>query len=132
MLDLVTAFSPTPDAGRQWLIGNAPRTLPTPAGRDLRARAVDLAHPDHRSLAELPGGDRVLSAWDRRRAALSAYRAVLVDAGIEPEIVLADLLHLHHARVAGPQLDRERTCLNLARAAALSQNARTPPAGRAA
>jgi thiopeptide-type bacteriocin biosynthesis protein len=132
ILDLVTAFSPTAGAGRHWLIGKAPRTLPAPADRALRARAVELARPDHRTLADLPGGDRVLAAWGRRRTALSAYRAALLDAGTEPEIVLADLLHLHHTRVAGPHLDRERICLNLARAAALSQNARTTPAGHVA
>jgi thiopeptide-type bacteriocin biosynthesis protein len=132
MLDLAAAFSPTSDEARQWLIDNAPRTLATAAGRELRTRAIDLAARGHRSLAGLPGGERVLAAWDRRRTALSAYRATLLDAGIEPQIVLADLLHLHHARVAGPHLDRERTCLHLARAAALSQNARIGRAGQAA
>lgn len=132
MLDLVTAFSATPDGGRQWLIRHAPRTFATPPGRDLRIRTLHLADPGHRAVAAMSGGDRVLAAWDHRRAALSAYRAALVDTGIEPETVLADLLHLHHTRVAGPQLDREGTCLTLARAAALSQHARTTGHGPAA
>jgi hypothetical protein len=38
--------------------------------------------------------------------------------------VLPDLLHLHHARVAGPDVAAERACLHLARAAALSWLAR--------
>jgi thiopeptide-type bacteriocin biosynthesis protein len=127
-LDLVTAFSPTPHDGRQWLITHAPRTLAAPPDRPLRTRALDLAHPPHHALAALPGGRHVLTAWERRRSALTTYRAALLTAGVDPQIVLADLLHLHHARIAGPHLDRESTCLHLARTAALRQLAQRRPA----
>lgn len=126
MVDLVAAFAATAAEGWDWLIRHAPRTVPTPARRDVRARTIDLAHPDHGEIAALaPGGRRVVEAWDRRRTALTGYRMALHRAGVEPLTVLPDLLHLHHARGAGPDLDREATCLHLARAAALSLRART-------
>jgi thiopeptide-type bacteriocin biosynthesis protein len=125
MLDLVTAFTDTPHDGWDWLIHHAPRTVTRLPGRDLRAAAIALAHPDRRHLAAaLSGGGRVVAAWDHRRTALAAYRQILLAQGIDPQTVLPDLLHLHHARTAGPHLDREATCLHLARAAALSHRAR--------
>jgi thiopeptide-type bacteriocin biosynthesis protein len=51
---------------------------------------------------------------DRRRAALAAYRSFL-DADTACA-VLADLLHLHHARMIGTDEESERICLRLARA----------------
>jgi len=124
MLDLVTAFTDTPQDGWDWLIRHAPRTVTRPPGRELRAAALALGHPDRRHLIGLPGGGRVVEAWDHRRAALAAYRQTLLAQDIDPQTVLPDLLHLHHARTVGPHLDREATCLQLARAAALSQRAR--------
>jgi thiopeptide-type bacteriocin biosynthesis protein len=132
MLDLVTGLSPTERAGQQWLLDRAPRSLAAPPPREHRAQAVELAATGHQALAALPGGDDVLAAWARRRTTLTDYRAVLLEDGVDPATVLPDLLHLHHARVTGPNLDRERVCLHLARAAALSQRARAPRAGRAA
>ena len=126
MADLVAAFADTAPDGWDWLIRHAPRTVPAPAGREARARTIDLAHPDHTGIAALvPGGRRVVGAWDRRYAALTGYRTALRRAGVDPLTVLPDLLHLHHTRAAGPDLDREATCLHLARAAALSLRART-------
>jgi hypothetical protein len=50
----------------------------------------------------------------RRRAALTAYRTFLDDS--VTHVVLADLLHLHHARMIGTDEESERTCLRLAKA----------------
>ena len=46
---------------------------------------------------------------ERRRSAVAAYRAVLDDA--DADVVLADLLHLHHARMIGIDTDSELRCL---------------------
>lgn len=132
IVDLVTGLTDGPREGWDWLIRHAPRTITPAAGRTLRACAIDLAHPGRRHLAELPGGDGVIAAWDRRRAALVRYRQTLLVQGIDPLSVLPDLLHLHHARAIGPHLDREAACLNLARTAALSHRARATHATPAA
>jgi thiopeptide-type bacteriocin biosynthesis protein len=67
----------------------------------------------------------ITQAWLARRTALTAYRTALEQARIiSLTDLLPDLLHLHHARIAGPDLDAERACLHLARAAALSWLAR--------
>ncbi|WP_182884452.1 hypothetical protein [Microbispora sp. H10885] len=39
-------------------------------------------------------------------------------------VLLPELLHLHHVRMAGTSLENERVCLHLTRAAALSWTAR--------
>ncbi|MFI6272473.1 lantibiotic dehydratase [Micromonospora zamorensis] len=49
---------------------------------------------------------------------LTAYRALVDRDGLDPDQVLTDLLHLHHARMIGVDLASERHCLRLARAAA--------------
>ncbi|MBO4275123.1 thiopeptide-type bacteriocin biosynthesis protein, partial [Microbispora triticiradicis] len=53
---------------------------------------------------------------ERRRTALIDYRALLDVRDVDP--VLADLLHLHHARMIGIDAVSERTCMRLARAIA--------------
>ncbi|MGW5578894.1 lantibiotic dehydratase [Micromonospora chokoriensis] len=50
--------------------------------------------------------------------ALTAYRALVERDGLDPDQVLADLLHLHHARMIGVDLASEKQCLRLARAVA--------------
>ncbi|MEU7923191.1 lantibiotic dehydratase [Micromonospora zamorensis] len=50
--------------------------------------------------------------------ALTAYRTLVDRDGLDPDHVLADLLHLHHARMIGVDLASERHCLRLARAVA--------------
>ncbi|MEU7753751.1 lantibiotic dehydratase [Micromonospora sp. NPDC049171] len=50
--------------------------------------------------------------------ALTAYRALVDRDGLDPDQVLADLLHLHHARMIGVDLASEQHCLRLARAVA--------------
>ncbi|WP_353890658.1 lantibiotic dehydratase C-terminal domain-containing protein [Micromonospora sp. WMMA1363] len=90
-------------------------------------QAVRLADPhDHTSLAALPDGAQILTAWQHRRDALAAYRDKLHTASTTTiAVLLPDLLHLHHTRMAGPHPDSERVCLHLARAAALSWSTRS-------
>jgi len=89
-------------------------------------QAVALAClPDGRVTRTSPLDARVAESWLSRRSALAAYRTVLGQAGtIRLAELLPDLLHLHHVRMAGADLDQERTALHLARAAALSWLAR--------
>ncbi|MEV5570331.1 lantibiotic dehydratase [Spirillospora sp. NPDC052269] len=53
-------------------------------------------------------------------AALKTYRAAIDRDGLDPDQVLADLLHLHHARAIGVDRASELHCLRLARAVAHS------------
>ncbi|MEV6928117.1 lantibiotic dehydratase [Dactylosporangium sp. NPDC051485] len=62
----------------------------------------------------------------RLAAALAAYRLHVDHDGLDPDQVLADLLHLHHARMVGVDLSSERHCLRLARAIARTITARQP------
>lgn len=55
---------------------------------------------------------------DRLRQALANYRAHAERDGLDPDQILADLLHLHHARMIGVNFASERYCLRLARATA--------------
>jgi thiopeptide-type bacteriocin biosynthesis protein len=125
MLDLASGFADGPAGGMAWLIGRRRTTVPAPP-RAVYDEAVALARPGQRdALAALPCGGNVLSAWDRRRNAVAAYRRAVEAAGTMPPLsVLPDLLHLHHVRMAGADRDAERVCIHLARAAALSWTAR--------
>ncbi|MEV4545221.1 lantibiotic dehydratase [Micromonospora echinaurantiaca] len=64
---------------------------------------------------------------ERLAAALAAYRPLIGDDGLDPDEVLADLLHLHHARMIGVDLTSERHCLRLARTIAHTTLARRKP-----
>ena len=52
---------------------------------------------------------------ERLAAALAAYRSLVVGDGLDPDKVLGDLLHLHHARMIGVDPASEQHCLRLAR-----------------
>jgi class I lanthipeptide synthase len=121
--DLTTAFT----GSLQWLVDHVKhKPGPVPA-REIYDQAMRLADPsaDWATLRRLPGGEQLVLAWGRRRSALAAYRAHLSPAeGPDPDPVLASLLHLHHARLVGTNQDSERTCLRLARTAALGWVAR--------
>jgi lantibiotic biosynthesis protein len=126
LVDLVIAFTGRRDTGLRWLIEHVDR-ISTPAlARDLQAQAIELCNPtnDGAALRALPGGDLITACWQRRRAAVVAYRDVLASretaTGVAQQTVLPDLLHLHCIRVAGLDRDAEIGCLRLARAAALS------------
>ncbi|WP_326599221.1 lantibiotic dehydratase [Streptomyces sp. NBC_01803] len=125
MLDLVTGLIGNPAEAMTWLVTHA-RTTTTPPARALYNQAVTLANPNHqRRLASQPGGEQIVTSWSRRRDALAAYRTALVQAGTaDATALLPELLHLHHTRIVGVDLEAERQCLHLARAAALSWTAR--------
>lgn len=118
MTDIITGLLGDHADAMHWLAGQ-PRLACDSPPRDIYDQAVALVCAP----AELPGVD---NAWDARRTALAAYRDVLKQTGIlSPPDLIPDLLHLHHARVVGLDLEAERACLHLARSAALSWLART-------
>ncbi len=125
MLDITIGLIDDATAGMAWLIEHT-RTAPAAPARALYQQTLALANPtDQRDLIAQSGGRAVVSSWARRRDALATYRRVLHDTGTPaPTVLLPDLLHLHHARMAGPSQTGERACLHLARAAALSWTAR--------
>ncbi|MDG4795151.1 lantibiotic dehydratase [Micromonospora sp. WMMD1082] len=127
MVDLATAVIGDPYQAMYWLIMHARAHRPAPE-RAVYDQAVRLANPhDHHAVAALPDGKRLLACWQQRRQIAAAWRDTLPDhSTTEPADLLPDLLHLHHVRIAGPDLDSERACLHLARAAALSWTTRSP------
>ncbi len=97
-LDLATGFLGADAKG--WLIDHV-----SPGGAPALDRTV-LTQARHYQ------GPAVLV--ERRRNALAAYRFHVLDI----DSALADLLHLHHARMIGIDAASERTCMRLARAVA--------------
>jgi thiopeptide-type bacteriocin biosynthesis protein len=125
LVDLAVGLIGNEAAAMRWLIE---RTRPdsTPPPRVLYRQAVDLANAEGDAVST-----SVAASWSARRAALADYRGALQRAGtLEPAQLLPDLLHLHQARITGPDLAQERLSLHLARAAALSRTARTARAAR--
>jgi thiopeptide-type bacteriocin biosynthesis protein len=115
--DIATAAIGDGAEAMRWLTGHT-RPDSSPPPRAIYDQAVALVCESR------PSAD-VTQAWMARRSALTGYRSALEQAGvISLTELLPDLLHLHHARVAGPDIDAERACLHLARAAALSWLAR--------
>ncbi|QDY11216.1 lantibiotic dehydratase [Micromonospora sp. HM134] len=123
LLHLTTALIGNTTAGMQWLIDHTRPQRSAPP-RDVYQRTITLANPDQTGLDVLGDGTELRAAWQRRREALTTYRATLHGAGTAVDRVLPDLLHLHHTRMIGPDPDSERACLHLARAAALSWTVR--------
>ncbi|GAA4211376.1 lantibiotic dehydratase [Microbispora amethystogenes] len=124
MLDIVTAVIGDTAESLRWVIEHAV-SEPSAPPRVLYDQALLLANPhDRQGLAAQPGGVQVVSCWSRRREALIAYRGVLKETGSHLGVLLPELLHLHHVRMAGTSLENERVCLHLTRAAALSWTAR--------
>lgn len=125
-------FTGTAEAGMHWLIEHS-RVKASPAlDRTVLAESVRLADPadDWAALRAAPGGHAIAEAWAPRHRALTHYRTLLHEAdGISPDAVLNSLLHAHHIRAIGIDKDHERTCLRLARAAALAWRARTSRSG---
>ncbi|MEV0278584.1 lantibiotic dehydratase [Streptomyces sp. NPDC050610] len=126
-VDLATSFTTGTREGMYWLIAH----LQTPSGpgldRHTRDEALCLADPDANfaALRAVRGGEKVISAWNRRRKAMTAYRDCLTTTGeTDPTTVLTSLLHMHHIRTAGLNETCEHTCRRLARSAALSWTTR--------
>jgi thiopeptide-type bacteriocin biosynthesis protein len=128
MVDLVTAVIGNPDEALRWLIDRT-RTDRSAPSRHVYDQAIRLANPyDNTALVSMPGGNAVSQQWDARRRVVAQWRDRLPETSpIAPAALLPDLLHLHHARVAGLDLNGERACLHLARAAALSWTTRRTP-----
>ncbi|GLI00936.1 lantibiotic dehydratase [Phytohabitans aurantiacus] len=127
-----TAFHGGTSAGMDWLIRYARTDTTAAPARTVLDEAVRLADPtdDWAHLRAAPGGHAISAAWEPRRHALAAYRALLdANDGISQDIVLDSLLHAHHIRAVGIDRDDERTCLRLARSAALAWNARSGRTG---
>ncbi|MDG4760523.1 lantibiotic dehydratase [Micromonospora sp. WMMD710] len=97
--------------------GDGPRWLATHVAHRTGPR-LDPAQLEH---ARRPVHD------DRLAAALVAYRSLVADDGLDPDEVLGDLLHLHHARMIGVDPASERHCLRLARTIARTSLARLKP-----
>ncbi|MFV2019364.1 lantibiotic dehydratase [Micromonospora sp. LOL_023] len=91
--------------GPRWLTDRVPHR----SGPRLDPTQLDLARTPHHD--------------DDRAAALAAYRDLAHTAGLDLDQVLADLLHLHHARMIGVDTASERHCLRLARAVARTHQA---------
>lgn len=116
MTDFVHHLLEDAPAARRWLIDHAP---PASTDRAEAAQTITLTDPGHESLPA-----PIQDAWSHRAEAARAYAKALTGFGSSAAEVLPDLLHLHSARLFGPDPDAERACLALARAAALSWNAR--------
>jgi thiopeptide-type bacteriocin biosynthesis protein len=120
MADIAAGVTADDTAGMRWLTRHI-TTSPVPPPRAVYNQAVALIG-DQRTRVT----DGIDQAWLARRTAIAAYRAALEQAGgVGLTELLPDLLHLHHARMAGPDLAAERACLHLARAGALSWLARS-------
>lgn len=135
MTDLVTAFTGDTAAAQAWLTGHVTSRPASPLSRDLTAETARLSTPGagREAIAAFRGGPGLVAAWEQRAAAASTYRAALAsENGLSPDRILATLLHLHHARMIGPDMDSERSCLHLARAAALSRTMRARGAANGA
>jgi thiopeptide-type bacteriocin biosynthesis protein len=128
MVDLVTAVVGNPHDGLRWLISRTRTHRPAPP-RAVYDQAIRLANPhDRTAVTSVPGGATVLDRWAARRRAVATWRDRLPAVStVAPVELLPDLLHLHHVRIAGLDLDSERACLHLARAAALSWTTRSTP-----
>jgi thiopeptide-type bacteriocin biosynthesis protein len=125
---ITAGFCGSAAAGMSWLAGHVTAPSPTPTPRPVLAEAVRLADPrgGWAALRAAPGGQPITSAFAPRDQAIARYRALLATAGdMDPDAVLVSLLHAHHIRAAGIDRDDEHACLRLARAAALSYQART-------
>lgn len=106
MITIAGAF--TAD-GMTWLT----RHIPRHSGPRLEESQLALARARY--------GDALLAE------ALDSYRTLTDRDRLDADRVLADLLHLHHARIIGPDPASERHCLRLARATALTDLARRMP-----
>jgi hypothetical protein len=95
MITIVRGFT---GSGPDWLVDRVPH------GGGSRLDPAQLAG------ARLPYEDESLAT------ALSTYRTLAERDGLDADQLLADLLHLHHARMIGVDIASERHCLRLARA----------------
>ncbi|MBO0869732.1 MAG: hypothetical protein J2P15_14320, partial [Micromonosporaceae bacterium] len=129
LVDLLLVFGDRSQVqDRLTAVGSAPAGRA--AFRARRAEALRLINPDARwpAVRALPGGDAVISAWQRRRQVIHRYLALRgaappdqVTPGWFPtgpaaagSSLAADLAHLHCNRFLGSDEDTERTAHALA------------------
>lgn len=129
LADLASAMTGSRAAGMRWLLDHAHLGQAAPVrNRDVLRQAVSLADifGDRAAPQTLSGGPQIAAAWQTRRRAVAAYADCLAAdaAHVRPTSVLASLLHMHHIRAHGINLDSERLCHRLARAVALAWTAR--------
>ncbi|GIF50414.1 thiopeptide-type bacteriocin biosynthesis protein [Asanoa ferruginea] len=100
-----------------------------------REQALRLADPGGAwtELRQLPGGDDLLAAWDRRRPALADYRSALGSAG-DPATpmhsIARSLAHMHCNRLFGLDRTLENQVLSVARNVMLTRARRARYAPR--
>ncbi|MFC8943294.1 thiopeptide-type bacteriocin biosynthesis protein, partial [Streptomyces griseoincarnatus] len=109
MLAIAHAFT---GDGPRWLADHAPHH----GGPRLERAQLAAASQPH-------GDQRLIDA-------IAAYRSLIDHDDLDVDWVLADLLHMHHARMIGVDLESERHCLRLARSLALTDLALTDAARR--
>jgi len=106
MISIAEGFA---DDGLKWLAAQIPH------------RTGPRLNPAQLEQARIPFRD------ERLTAALGAYRPLAERGELDTDVVLADLLHLHHARMIGVDTASERHCLRLARTIARAEHARPAP-----
>ncbi|BBA99052.1 putative lantibiotic dehydratase [Actinacidiphila reveromycinica] len=119
---LASRLAPCPDDGFQRLVADLPRST-GPLDRKVRDQALHLADSAAGPLADLPGGERVVAAWQSRADAADAYRHALAGQR-DPFTAARSLIHQHHLRAVNTDPMSEAVTVRLVRAAAL-RNLRT-------
>lgn len=121
LIATVSGFLGGIDRAMCWLTSRTPVTAVHGTDRPALAQVVALTGDLG---ADGPAGSKgtVVEAWQARSHALAAYQARLpTDA--DTDAVLESLLHMHAIRAIGVDRDREATCRQLARRAALTWTA---------
>lgn len=125
LVDLVCAMMGSRPAGMRWLIDHADLAGHPPIrDREVRRQALRLA--DGLALHGVPSDQAIAAAWHIRSEAAKRYAACLIPdtTHVTPASVLVSLLHMHHVRAHGIDPDAEAVSHRLARAVAMSWNAR--------
>ncbi|MGH3778300.1 MAG: lantibiotic dehydratase [Pseudonocardiaceae bacterium] len=125
LVDLVCAMTGSRHAGMRWLI-DRPALAGHAAIRDREMLRQALLLADEPALHSIPSGPVIVAAWHTRSEAATRYASCLTrDAThVTSTSVLVSLLHMHHVRTHGIDPDAEAVSHRLARAVALSWNAR--------
>jgi lantibiotic biosynthesis protein len=127
LVDIAAGFTGGMGNGTRWLTARPKAAATEPLPRPTYLEAVRMTDDDggYAAIRALPGGEAVAGCLTRRRTALASYRASLDDAQPPyPSDVLSALLHMHYIRMSGAGPDHERQCQRLARAIALTFQAR--------
>ncbi|GAA1311749.1 lantibiotic dehydratase [Saccharothrix xinjiangensis] len=126
MVGIIDAFLGDPALAIDWLTSH-PASTASARDRQITGQAIRLA-ADTDELRRLPGWTaQVDQAWHARATTLAEYRTRLPP-DVDTDVVLESLLHMHHNRALGIDVESERACRRLARQAAFTRRAR--PRGR--